>query len=330
MKMGESSLVISLPKTWVTGAGVVRGGSVEVEELSTGEIIVRPKGGAAMKREADISPDEKSIDSYIIDHYINGTDVVTISSKGILDPKIISIIYDTIPDLSGFEVTEASANTVKVEYLGGIMPFKKLFSRFALIATNYLKSLELAFEKNSGADIETIKRMKETDKLYHALLRNLVMAAESMRIASEMDLRSRDSVYYALLINNIYEVSKRVERIDFFTTKHNQKLAIFFKSALSCHKKSMEAWNKKNRDVAMEGINEAGNTLKEIKSFLRNMEREVDSVGKRPEAGSRAGKLKGMIVASEEDMLSDTLKTLQDVFYYIERSLKISALNCLN
>jgi phosphate uptake regulator len=331
IKMGDSSLVVSLPKAWVNKAGIVRGGTVEVEELATGEIIVKPKTGASKRREVGISPEEKSLESCLIDHYINGTDIIKISSRDALNPKIISSIYEAVPELPGFEITEASSNSVRIEYLGGVMPFKKLFSRLTLIVTNYLASLELAFEKNSGAEVETMKKMKETDKLYHSLLRNLIMAAESVKIASEMELRSKDSVFYALLVKNIFEMAKRIEKIDFFTTEQNQKLAGFFKSALSCHKKVMEAWNKKNREVALEGMDEIKKTLRDIKSLLRNIEEsppEDESV--KSESLLRISKLKGMVVTSEQDMLSEALSRLQEILYFIDRNLKISTMNSVS
>lgn len=330
IKMGDSSLVISLPKVWVDKAGIERGGSVEVEELSTGEIVVKPKVGPPKRKAVEISPDENALGNYIIDHYIDGTDVIKISSKNTMDPKIMSLIYNTIPNLSGFEITEASSNRVTIEYLGGVMPFKKLFSRFALVITNYLGSFELAFEKDSGADVETIKKMKETDKLYYSLLRNLLMAAESVKIASDMDLRSKDAVYYALMIKNIFEMTKKVEKIDFFTTEHNKKLAGFFGSALSCHKKAMGAWNKKNRALALEGREEIEKTLRNVRSLLRNIEESPEEERSGHEFGSRVVKLKDMVVTSERELLSNTLEDIQDLFYYIDKNLEIATLNSVS
>ena len=331
IKMGDSSLVVSLPKAWVDKAGVVRGGSVEIEELATGEIVVKPKTGKLERKEVKISPDEKALGNCLIDHYINGTDIIIISSNDALDPKIMSSIYDTVPELPGYEITEASSNRVKIEYLGGVMPFKKLFSRFTLIVTNYFTSLQLAFEKNSSAEVETMKKMRETDKLYHSLLRNLIMAAESVRIASEMELRSKDSVYYALLVKNIFEMTKKVEKIDFFSSEHNMKLAGFFESALKSHRKVMESWSKKSREIALEGMEEIENTKKEIKTMLRAAgKEEAKSEPFESEQGSRIAKLKGMVVTSEHEALNGTLINLLEILYYIDRNLKIATINSLS
>jgi phosphate uptake regulator len=331
IKMGDSSLVVSLPKAWTDKAGVVRGGSVEVEELATGEVVIKPKTGKLERKEVNISPEEASLGSALVDHYINGTDLIKVSSHDALDPKIMSSIYDTVPELPGYEITEASSSKVRIEYLGGVMPFKKLFSRFTLIVTNYFSSLELAFEKNSGAELETMKKMKETDKLYHSLLRNLIMAAESVKIASEMELRSKDSVYYALLVKNIFEMTKRVEKIDFFTTEHNQKLAGFFKSALISHKKVMESWNKKNRELALEGMEEIENTKRAVNSLLRDAAGpEAKSKSVESEGVSRIAKIKGMVVTSEQEALQDTLANLSEILYYINRNLKIATMNSVS
>jgi phosphate uptake regulator len=329
--MGDSSLVVSLPKAWVDKAGVVRGGSVEVEELATGEIVIKPKTGKLERKEVKISPGEKSLEGCIIDHYVNGTDVIKISSHDALDPKTMSSIYDTVPELPGYEITEASSNKVRIEYLGGVMPFKKLFSRFTLIVTNYFMSLQLAFDKNSSAEVETMKKMRETDKLYHSLLRNLIMAAESVKIASEMELRSKDSVYYALLVKNIFEMTKKVEKIDFFSTEHNKRLAGFFESALKSHRRVMESWSKKNRELALEGMEEIENAQKEIKTLLRSIEgEEAKSEPVESEQGSRIAKLKGMVVTSEQEAINETLTNLSEILYYIDRNLEIATINSVS
>jgi hypothetical protein len=125
-------------------------------------------------------------------------------------------------------------------------------------------------------------------------------------------------------------MAKKVENIDFFTTEHNQKLASFFNSALSCHRKAMEAWNKKNRELALEGMEEIENTLREVKSLSRNL---GENQGVKPgegESASRVAKLKGMVVASEKETLSNTLNNLQDILYYIERNLEIATINSVS
>jgi hypothetical protein len=126
-------------------------------------------------------------------------------------------------------------------------------------------------------------------------------------------------------------MTKRVEKIDFFTTEHNEKLAAFFKSALSCHKKVMESWNKKNRELAIEGMDEIEKTLRDVKSLLRDVGgSQAGDESASSKGASRIAKLKGMVVTSEHDSLQETLASLAEILYYIDRNLKIATINSVS
>lgn len=324
IKMGDSSLVVSLPKVWVNKAQIKRGSSVEVGELRTGELIIKPKIVKEKKIEAVLDATQRHLRKSIIDYYINGADVIKISSDKPLDPDTMGTVFDAIKDLPGLEVTEATAKGVVIEYLGGVIPFKKLFGRFALIVTNQLKSAKTAFEENSGAEIQIIKKIQETDKLYYTLLRNLVMASVSVKAATEMNLETRESIYYTLLIRNFREMARHAGSVDFQETKYNDKISYFFGRALNCHRKFLEAWKKKNRVLAWDAMDEVEEILREVRTFKKEVKEESSFAG----MDSRIAKVKKIVVGTEIKNIRDLLETIERILYYLNRNLEIATLNC--
>jgi phosphate uptake regulator len=329
IKMGDSSLVISLPKVWIEKAKVTKGNIVEVGELATGELIVKPKTTEARKKEVDIT-DQRRLDRCIIDHYINGADTIRISSEEALNPEDMEVIYDTVNNLSGLEITEASGKKVVIEYLGGgTMPFKKLLSRFSLIVTNHLKSLKTAFEENSAVEIESIRKIQETDKLYYTLLRNLITASSDVKASSEMQLKSKDPVYYTLLVKNLWEMAKLAEKVDFHDTRFNKKISYFFDKALECHRRSMEAWRKRDRDMALDTAEAVESLLMELRMARKEVANLEEAPAKEELPQARMAKLKEIIVGPEQQTIENLLNTLGTFFYYINKNLNIATLSSI-
>lgn len=327
IKMGDSSLVVSLPKPWVEKAQISKGSIVEVEEIATGELIVKPKKTKIKKNEVDIT-DLRHLDKSITDSYINGAEIIRIIPREkSIDPELMSIIYNTVNNLGGLEITEASGKKVVIEYFGGTgMPLKKILSRFALIVTNHLKSLRTAYKENNAAELETIKKIQETDKLYYTLLRNLITASSSVRAASEMQLTSKDPVYYTLLVKNLWEMAKLAENMDFYQTKYNEKVSYFFDKALECHRASIEAWKTKNRKMALDTMEKIETLLKELNVMEReitNFERESPSTDK---SISRVAKVKEIVIGPEQHSLKSLLENIKEIFEYINRNLNVATL----
>ncbi len=329
IKMGESSLVISLPKEWTKKAKIIRGGSVEVEELATGELVVKPKTVEKQRREVNILPDPRYLGESIRDNYINGADVITITSKKPFKPEVMKIINKTTQYLFGLEVTEASGKRIVIEYFGGTMPIKKLVTRLELIITNYLKTLATAFKEESGAGIETVRKMLKIDNLYYQLLRTIVIASTDLKAASEIGIKTQDPVYYSMIVNNLREMARHIEGADYFETDQNEKISYLLDEVLDCHRRFIEAWDKNDSKLALDAIcrtkaliNEVNVLSKEASSF------ETEALAARYEGISqtRMARVKEMIADQEQRQIDDLLSILQVVLQHISSNLDVAAL----
>ena len=329
IKMGESSLVVSLPKEWTKRAKIIRGNSVEIEELATGELVVKPKTIEVHRKMANLSPDTKYLGERIRDSYINGVDVINISSQEHFKPEVMRIINKRILDLFGLEVTEASGKRIVIEYFGGKMPIKKLVTRFELIISNYLKTLISAFKDNSGAGIDTVRKMLETDNLYYQLLRTLVIASTDLKAASEMSIENPDPVYYSLIINNLREIAGSIEGADYFETTQNKKISYLLEEVLKCHRRTIEAWYKKDYKLTQDTKGKIRVLLNEINSLSREVNgiEGKASVSQRGNIShTRVARVKEMIANQEQRQIRDLLNIMRIVLGYISSNLDVAAL----
>ncbi len=329
IKMGESSLVISLPKEWTKKAKIIRGCSVDVEELATGELVVKPKTIEKQRKEVSITPDPRYLGETIKDNYINGADVITIISQEPFKPEVMKIINKTTQDLFGLEVTEASGKRIVIEYFGGIMPIKKLLTRLELIIINYLKTLATAFKEESGVGIETVRKMLRIDNLYYQLLRTLIIASTDLKAASEIGITTQDPVYYSLIINNLREMARQIENADYFETEYNEKITYFLEGVLKCHRRFIDTWAKNDSSLSLDSLVETRSLINEITMFSREvtiLEEKGSAKKINDTSQTRVAKVKEMIADQEQRQIGDLLKILQVVLEHITSNLDVAAL----
>lgn len=246
--MGESSLVVSLPKGWTNKSGVSRGDLVEVTEMTSGELFIRPKTIKEEKKAVTIDSSEniKNIKECLIHNYVNGADVLEILFGSSFNNGMVNEVYETFNKLVGFEITEASHEKIIAMSLGEAIPPGKLLNRYSSIMTNYFDSLISSFESGKENQIDKIKALRklETEKLYYGILRNLLAAACNTRALYKMELDARDIVYYGLLADNFRDMARILERIEYFGTEYDERLSRIFKELREIFKGSMKAWRK--------------------------------------------------------------------------------------
>lgn len=333
IKMGESSLVVSLPKRWVEKAKIKRGASVEVEELPSGELVVKPKTIMAEKKVVKIDISTTPLEKTLIDSYVNGADVIIASSEKLFEPEIVDKVYKICAELQGMEITEVNSRKIVIEYYGGVLPAKKLLSRFSLIITNYLQSAAETFKDAHSGYIGVVKKIREANRVYYALLRSLVTAASNLKAASEMGLESREPLFYILLTNNFREIAKSIEETEYYETKYNQRVAYFFERALEMHKKLMKALSKKDYKAATEAMAKVDDVLKEIYPERQKIESEMLKTEERRlfihdcKVPSLVERMKGMM-APDPTYIQNLLKTLQAILQFTKENFEIVAMNC--
>lgn len=327
IKIGNSSVVVSLPKKWVEKAKVARGASVEVGELATGELIISPKKVEVKKKLVEIDASRGYVGRRLVQGYINGGDTFTIVSP---DSNTLDEIYANLNDLPGLEIIEADAKKIVLEYYGGKAPLLGLLNRFSVIVSNYISAAALAFKDGRRANLETLRKFREINKLYHAILRSLIIASGDTKSASEMGIESHDLIYYSLLASNFKEMARTIEKIEYYETGFNDTISKLFENMLKAHKKSMSAFSRRDSIAAFEAFDEVTGLLKEVPLYSEKFEDKQAKKGfllVEDELHSKMSMVRDAVF-SEKRYLRELFDAIKLVLKYMESNLEIIALKC--
>jgi len=174
---GESTYIVSLPKTWVTKNKIEKGDVVYVIEKGE-EIILRLKDEKEKEVEIKIKTnDMEFLGRLLITKYIQGYDTIVFSAKDHLDHRIRENLIQVSSFLIGLEPFGESKNSITFRMLmtGGKNVIESIERMHDL---SILSLRELIDYIDSGMNNENmlngiIQRDNEIDKFYFLILRQL-------------------------------------------------------------------------------------------------------------------------------------------------------------
>ncbi len=208
LKIGNSSLFITLPKLWCEKFGIREGDFVEALESSTGELIIMPRNNEGAERTFFINLEEiqKGYAEKVISYaYINGYTKLRATYKN----------KKELEDLK---------NLIESKFMGLILVSESdeeaLFS-FAL-DINQIDFYEIvrrmdritSFMIDSIANREKVKSMdSEVDRLYFLLIRMLRMGLTDSMIARKLMLSPVQFLDYRLVLHFIETIGDELTSI---------------------------------------------------------------------------------------------------------------------
>lgn len=233
-KLGKSSLVISLPKNWLTKHNLKGGDEVLIEEKEDGSLEIRP--ATVFKFKASplmISCGKKFhrglLERLILSAYITGRDPIIIEiDKEILEPvtdeinkvvkkaKELEIIRETSKKDKGRKLLIISS-ILKEDYY----PIKSSVDRMVSLIQTMVRYLALALEKGSSDYLVEINYMEaEVDRVYLKLLKQLFWALRNSIIAKEMGISNFSDVLLIRTLVQLMEITADlIAEISEFTLK---------------------------------------------------------------------------------------------------------------
>jgi phosphate uptake regulator len=325
IQMGSSSLVISLPKKWVEKSGVKKGGTIVLEEIPTGELIVKPRKKLAEKRSVRI--EEGDLEKALFTAYINGGDEISISPDFPMDT-----IYGLLGDYMGLEVTKAGQDGILIEYYGEPVPPKKLLGRFSIIAGNYLNALVASFRERQELPLLNIKKVREKDRLYNAILRNLLLASGNTALASDLEVSSRDIVTFTLLAGGYRDLVSIVEKIEYQETEYDQRFYGFFREILEVFQRSMKVWSGKGPGLSPELFERIEMVSREVRSAKNEILRQRPAKKERgfllmeDVMESKAERMRGLVATPEDVYLKELLDDVLAILAGLRKNLEVFTL----
>lgn len=287
MSLGRSSLVISLPKHWVTLNKLEQGDVVSVEVQRDRSLIVFP--GVEKKKETreitlyvDPNETEASIARSIIACYLNGYSSIRLTSRKIFSTaqqkairRIAGVLY--------LRIMEADARNMKIVTLideskasvvSGVHRMHLIANSMCQDACNSLK------DQNTALARAVYSLDDDVDHFCFVLLRLLRSAAIDPVLARQLDLDPLDCLDYQTLVNRIEHVADYAANI----AKHiimldGRKLKIpdsLLKLMFASGNEAVDSYNKAVNSFFSKDVTSCNQVIERLEE-IEKLDREIAS-----------------------------------------------------
>lgn len=180
----SGSFFITLPKSWVSNLEINKGDdliiSIDKDESLKIIPLKRQESNKNNYTEFHIPienyPEENSLERALNASYVQGADVITISSKNTISSEKKKLIKNCTSNLIGTEIAEELANKINVRILVDPVkfPLSNLIERiYSLVSSMHMDARKSFQERDEILAEDVINREKEVDKLFFLMLRQL-------------------------------------------------------------------------------------------------------------------------------------------------------------
>ncbi|NIQ05998.1 MAG: phosphate uptake regulator PhoU [Candidatus Korarchaeota archaeon] len=197
VKLGKSSTVVSLPKSWVDVMGLKRGDKVKIQRLGDGTLKIIPKGitpSEGKKIKIDISKvsDKKLLERILMAYYLESADKISLfSSENDLE-EVRKVANSFISQIGEGEIEEKENElSLVIDSTTEKFSMGQLISEMFANLLSMFSGLRKLIETKDQGNKENILRFEEkVDLLYHFALRKLIKAQVNRGIVKSMGLET--------------------------------------------------------------------------------------------------------------------------------------------
>ena len=113
---GGSTMIVSLPKTWVRGNQLDKGDIVSIEELGSGDLRISALQGKDTKTTVSIDccSLEVGLVDLLIGAYLTGTSTIEVNCSGTIGRSVRKDIREFLRDTRGMEIEEDTENSIRI------------------------------------------------------------------------------------------------------------------------------------------------------------------------------------------------------------------------
>lgn len=200
-RVGAATLTVSLPKKWVVKKGLKAGDRVTLVENEDGSL--RLDVGEVKPEETrftinyDLCSSNGMLTRLIIGAYMQGADVVKITSTNALTTDVINEVQATIDRLPGFEIVEQTYRRIIIQSFidPSKFPIEGLLKRLQVMVTSMLNQVVSSIADGTYGNVEEIIRQESrVDELYFLTIRQLFLALRRWHLGMGLGI---DSPVYA-------------------------------------------------------------------------------------------------------------------------------------
>jgi phosphate uptake regulator len=215
---GGSTYVVSLPKRWVTSAGLKAGDTLFLEAESDGSVSVRyrPVDKPAVRRKVFHEKGEEARDHLLrklIGAYVSGFDLIDVRFPAERGPFVRKVAREFCRLVIGPEVIEEQRNALVIQDLSDTseLSSEKCLRRMHLIVRAMLDDAILAF-KTGGASLahDVALRDQDVDRLYWMVTKQHTMHAGTPNDPAAITAGTHNFRLVAKLLERIGDHAQRI------------------------------------------------------------------------------------------------------------------------
>ncbi|WP_299291623.1 phosphate uptake regulator PhoU [Nitrosopumilus sp.] len=278
-----SSILVSLPKEWVDANNLDKSSQVELE---TGQDSISISANKEIRptKELVISyplPKEENIVADITGAYLLGYDIIQINSKSIIPGEDREQIRNSMRRLVGMEIIEEDAYHINMQFLldATTLNPQKILKRMSSIALGMYDDATNGLTSDDKSNLQTIpNRDVEVNRQYFLLVRLIRSTLVDRRLATTFNLENIDILDYRVAANllenagdSIVELSNLIYNSS-LSKEHTKKIFIVVKNFSILAEKSIDAFTKPDRLLAIETIS----SYKELEDKLGSLRASLD------------------------------------------------------
>jgi len=220
-KLGDSTLVMSLPKSWAESVQLKKGDKILVRMKKDGTLSLFPNNMDRKElREVEIPVNissEEDLERKIISNYIDGYSIIKLKAQeGIFKPQHHTVIRGIISKLIGLNIIELTPEEVIIQSLldPSELPIRKGLERTYSLATSMCKGALKALMTSDDLMAKNILRMRtDLDGFYYLVLRQLRSSLLRSDVLRRLNVEAIDCLDYLTASQIIIRVAKFAEQI---------------------------------------------------------------------------------------------------------------------
>lgn len=215
IRLGKSSLAVTLPSKWLKRHSLREGDVVYLEEREEGLLVapgLREQRERLEQARVELAPgEEESAERMIISFYQAGySEIRIVYSGGRMPAGLLSQVRGSLARLVGLEVFEEGENYVQLQMVAdtSTMSLERILSRMEILVKNDVRDLEDYYEEKDSSYLRSVvERDVELDKFYFLLSRQVALSLKSSSYAEKIGVKSRP------LLLPYFNYGKTLERV---------------------------------------------------------------------------------------------------------------------
>lgn len=218
---GGSSYVVTLPKEWVTAHNIQKNDPLGLVIQPDGSLLVLQditEGQILRTKEFDIGTitDSTYLFRLLIGAYINGYNIIRITSKQRMPPFVATIVRDFTQMTIGQQVVEETENLIVLKDLlsPSEMPFENTLKRmYVIVKTMHQDAMEAIRNRNCDLARDVMSRDNDVDRLNWLISRQVNMLMRNTNLSRKMGIQQHVAMNFLVISRIIERIADHAVRI---------------------------------------------------------------------------------------------------------------------